>query len=76
MASLAVLLLLLAFLPEYRKLAAGTLPIAGVLHIHAMIMGAWVAAFVVQAHLAATGRSGLHRRWPYVVAIGCLAWAS
>jgi hypothetical protein len=77
MATLAVLVLLIAFVPEYRKFWAGSFPIAGVLHIHAMIMGTWVAAFVVQAYLGATGRTSLHRRTgPYVVAIGCVAWAS
>ena len=77
MATLAVILVLLAFVPEYRKFAGGTFPIAGVLHIHALIMGTWVAAFVVQAYLGATGRTAFHRRvGAYVVAIGCLAWAS
>jgi hypothetical protein len=77
MAALAVLLLLLAFVPEYRKFTAGSFPIAGVLHIHAAIMGTWVAAFAVQVYLGATGRTALHRRvGPYVAAIGFLAWAS
>jgi hypothetical protein len=77
MATLAVVLLLLAFVPEYRKFAAGTFPIAGVLHIHAAIMGTWVTAFAIQAFLGATGRTALHRLvGPYVIAIGCIAWAS
>lgn len=77
MATLAVILVLLAFVPEYRKFAGGTFPITAVLHVHALIMGTWVAAFVVQAYLGATGRTALHRRFgSYVVAIGCLAWAS
>src|SRR5215210_2761767 len=77
MAILAVALLLIAFVPEYRKFAGGTFPIAGALHIHATIMGTWVAAFIVQACLGATGRTALHRRvGPYVVAIGAIAWAS
>jgi hypothetical protein len=77
MAILAIVLLMLAFVPEYRRFAAGTFPIARVLHLHAIIMGAWVAAFVVQAYLGATGRTALHRRLgPYAVAIGLLGWAS
>ena len=77
MAGLAVVILLLAFVPEYRKFATGTFPIAGVLHVHAMIMGAWVAGYVFQAYLGATARSALHRRvGPFVVAIGAIAWVS
>jgi hypothetical protein len=77
MAILAIFLLMLAFVPEYRKFASGTFAIARVLHIHAIIMGMWVAAFVVQAYLGATGRTALHRRLgPYAVAIGLLGWAS
>jgi hypothetical protein len=77
MAILAIILLMLAFVPEYRRFASGTFPIARVLHVHAIIMGSWVAAFVVQAYLGATGRTALHRRFgPYAVAIGLLGWAS
>ena len=77
MATLAVFLLALAFVPEFVKFAHGTFPIPWILHVHAAIMASWVAAFVVQAWLGATGRSALHRRiGPYAIAIGWLAWAS
>ena len=77
MALLAVAIVAFAFVPEYRKYATGTFPIAGVLHVHAAIMASWVAAFVVQAYLGATGRIALHRRvGAYAVALGWIAWAS
>lgn len=77
MGALAVTIVALAFVPEFEKFAQGTFPIPWVLHVHAAIMGSWVAAFVVQAYLGAAGRIAMHRRvGPYAVAIGWLAWAS
>jgi hypothetical protein len=77
MAALAVILLSLAFVPEFVKFGQGTFPIPWILHVHAAIMASWVAAFVFQAWLGATGRTALHRRvGPYSVAIGWLAWGS
>lgn len=77
MAALAVIILALAFVPEFLKYARGTFPIPRILHVHAAIMGSWIAAFVLQAYLGATGRTALHRRiGPYAVAVGWLAWAS
>ena len=66
-----------AFVPEYARFSTGKFPIASVLHIHAALMEAWVAAFVLQAWLGATGRVALHRRiGPYAIALGVAAWAS
>lgn len=77
MAAFAAAILVFAFVPEYRRYAVGAFPIAGVLHIHAAIMAAWVAAFAVQAYLGATGRTAQHRRvGRFAVAIGWIAWAS
>lgn len=77
MAGLAVVILMTAFVPEFRKYAAGTFPIAWVLHIHAAIMFAWVGAFSFQAYLGASGRTALHRRTgTYAIGLGLLAWAS
>lgn len=77
MAGFAVVILLAAFVPEIRKYAAGTFPIAWVLHIHAAIMFAWVGAFALQAYLGATGRTAIHRRTgSYAIGLGWLAWAS
>jgi hypothetical protein len=77
MAVLSVIILGFAFVPEYRRFAAGAFPIAAVLHVHAAIMAAWVAAFGLQAYLGATGRTNLHRRvGPYAVAVGWVAWTS
>jgi len=77
MAVFAVMLLALAFVPEFIKFARGTFPIAPILHVHAAIMGAWVAAFIGQAYLGATGKIALHRQiGPYAFFIGWLALAS
>ena len=77
MAVFAVVLLALAFVPEFIRFARGTFPIAPILHVHAAIMGAWVAAFMVQAYLGATGRIAVHRQIGlYVFLIGWLALAS
>ncbi len=77
MAVAAIVILGFTFVPEYREFAAGAFPIAQVLHVHAAIMTAWVAAFAFQAYLGATGRTSLHRRvGPYAVSVGWGAWVS
>lgn len=77
MAGFAVIILMVAFVPEFRRYAAGSFPIAWVLHIHAAIMFAWVGAFALQSYLGATGRTSTHRRTGnYSIALGWLAWAS
>lgn len=77
MAALAMTVVLLAFVPEFRRFAAGTFPIAPVLHIHAAMMAAWVGAFALQAYLGASGQIALHRQvGPYAVAIAGIAWLS
>jgi hypothetical protein len=77
MAAFAVLIAIVGFGPEVRRFAAGTFPIAPILHVHAGIMISWLGAFALQAWLGATGRTALHRRvGPYAVALGCLAFAS
>ncbi len=66
-----------AFVPEYLRFVVGQFPIATALHIHASLMGAWLATFLLQAWLASTGRVALHREiGPYGIALGVVAWAS
>lgn len=73
----AAVFLALVFIPEFQRFAAGTFPIAWVLHVHAAIMFSWVGAFGLQSYLGATGRTGTHRRMGrYAIAIGWLAWVS
>ena len=77
MALFAAAIVLAAFVPEFRRYAAGTFPIAPILHVHAAIMAAWVGAFAFQAYLGATGQTALHRRaGPYAVAIAVVACLS
>ena len=77
MTAFALVILMSAFVPEFRRFAAGTFPIPWILHVHAAVMFAWVASFGVQAWLGATGRTALHRRFgPYAIASGWLAFAS
>lgn len=77
MAGFALVILMAAFVPEYRRFGAGAFPIAWVLHIHAAIMVAWVGAFALQSYLGATGRTATHRRvGAFAVGIGWLAWTS
>jgi hypothetical protein len=77
MVALAIAILSLAFVPEFFAYARGAFPIAPVLHVHALIMGAWVAAFAVQAYLGAKGKIVQHQRAGRIAfAIGWLAWAS
>lgn len=77
MAALAFVILMVGFVPEFRRYAAGTFPIPWILHIHAAIMFAWVGSFALQAWLGATGRTALHRRvGPYAIASGWLAFVS
>ena len=73
----ALLIAVIGFGPEVTRFAAGSFPIAPILHVHAAIMALWLGAFVLQAWLGATGRIGLHRRvGAYAVAIGWLACSS
>ena len=66
-----------AFVPEYWRFAAGRFPIAPELHVHGALMAAWLATFVLQVWLAASGRAALHRRLgPYGIALGVAVWAS
>jgi len=77
MAAFAVAIAIVGFEPEVGRFAAGTFPIAPVLHVHAAIMVSWLGAFGLQAWLGATGRTKLHRRvGPYAVTVGWLACAS
>jgi len=77
MAAFASAIVLAAFVPEFVQFAAGTFPIAPILHVHAAIMVAWVGAFALQAYLGASGQTALHRRiGPYAVAVALLAWLS
>ena len=46
----------------FRPLLGGTSRHSGVIHFHAVIYLGWIALFLTQAVLAATGRISLHRR--------------
>ena len=77
MVAVSVAILSLAFFPEFIAYAEGAFPIAPILHVHAAIMLAWVAAFGMQAYLGARGKIVQHQRAGRVAfAIGWLAWAS
>jgi len=73
----AIAISAIAFVPEYARFAASTFPIAPELHVHAALMEVWLATFVLQAWLGATGRVAWHRRiGPYGIALGVAASAS
>ena len=56
------LIALLGFLPTYwAPLASGSLSVAPVIHLHGLLFTAWAVFFVVQAHLATSGRIARHR---------------
>jgi hypothetical protein len=77
MAGFAVVLTMIGFVPEILRFAAGTFAIPWVLHIHAAIMFAWLAAFGLQGYLGARGRIALHRQiGGFAIALGALACAS
>lgn len=46
----------------YLKGLFGTPALSGLVHVHAIVMTAWVALFLVQARLIAVRRADLHRR--------------
>lgn len=77
MVAMSVAILLVAFVPEFVDYAHGTFPIAPILHVHASIMAAWVAAFGVQAYLGAKGKIVQHQRaGRLAIIIAWTAWAS
>lgn len=77
MGLLAVLIVLLAFVPEYAGRQHMKPPTSWPVSIHAAIMVAWIALFFVQAYLGATGRIAQHRRiGNFGFALGWLALLS
>jgi hypothetical protein len=75
LAAVATLLVVLAGFARtyYLKLAFGTPPLSGLLHVHGLVMTAWFVLFMVQARLVAGGRTDLHRRLGAVGALLALA---
>jgi hypothetical protein len=74
---LALLITLIAFVgfwPTYfGKVLAGTVSAPLIIHIHAAVFVLWLALFIAQAMLAATGRRALHiRLGPWVMAYGVI----
>lgn len=54
----------LGFIPTYwARLADGSFAGRPILHIHGMLMFAWVLLYAVQTNLAARGRIASHRAW-------------
>jgi hypothetical protein len=49
----------------YLKAAFGTPPLPGLVHLHGLVMTAWVVLFVTQVSLISTKRVRLHRRLGY-----------
>ena len=51
-------------LPTYwLPLLTGTIAVAPILHIHALVFYAWLTLYVTQAHLVAARRITRHREW-------------
>jgi len=77
MALLAVVIVLLAFVPEYAGQQHMKPPSSWPVIIHAAIMVAWIVLFFVQAYLGATGHIAQHRRiGNFGFALGWLALLS
>jgi hypothetical protein len=53
----------------YLKVLFGTPPLRLLLHVHGIVMTAWVVLFSVQVRLVAVHRTGLHRRLGVVGAV-------
>jgi hypothetical protein len=61
LAVLAALIAFIGFWPTYfGPLVAGTVDKTAIIHVHAAVYVGWLAIFVTQAVLAATGRVALH----------------
>ena len=73
----AIAIAAIAFVPEYLRYLTGRFPIAPELHVHGVLMVAWLVMFTTQAWLGSTGRIALHRRTgSYGVAFGILVGIS
>ena len=73
----AVLMALVVNVPTYRAYFSGKFPIAGVVNLHALLMGSWLGIFLIQAVLASTGRLALHRKvGSFAIPLGVLVWTS
>ncbi|WP_428409099.1 hypothetical protein [Hyphococcus sp.] len=65
MAGFILAIVLIGFVPDSfgmvaRMEAGAAPPIPPILHVHAVLMGAWILLLLAQATLMATGRRGLH----------------
>jgi hypothetical protein len=74
LALLAAVMAAVGFWPSYfGLLLKGTLDTQLVIHLHAAVFVTWLALFIAQAALAATGRIALHvRLGPWLFAFGVL----
>jgi hypothetical protein len=64
MAAAFVLVAFGGFIPTYwAPVAAGTFKAPPIIHVHGMLMFAWVSFFFAQTYLVATGRTLNHRNW-------------
>jgi len=62
-ALLAILIVAIGFWPSYfRPLVAGVVDRPAIIHFHAIVYVGWLALFLTQAALAATGRVALHMK--------------
>lgn len=74
MAGLILVVVLVGFIPDsimmLEKIETGeALPIPPILHVHAVLMGAWILLLLAQATLMATGRRGPHMQLGGLAAI-------
>lgn len=71
------LVAIVGFTPSYVRYFAGARDIHWVAHVHGGVMSAWLALFVTQSSLAASGSLRLHRRLGLAgAALAVVAWLS
>lgn len=72
-----VVVAIVGFTPSYVDFAAGKFPIALIVHAHGLLMAAWLALFVAQTTLAATGNIAYHRALGLnATVLAALVWVS
>ncbi|MEO6285728.1 MAG: hypothetical protein ABIN80_31360 [Dyadobacter sp.] len=77
MAILFPILVALGFVPDYQLIASGQIKVHWFLHVHGLIMTAWLGIFLAQSLLVANGNVKRHRQLGQTgFILGILVWIS
>jgi len=72
-----IIVAITGFTPSYLAFVSGEFPIPPLVHVHGMMMAAWLSTFVLQSWLAASGKVARHRALGlFATGLAALVWTS